>query len=240
MSTTSLQQYGMGLAQQIGLPWATFNAWINQESGWNPSAVSSAGALGIAQIMPSTAQGWNVDPLDPYAALQAASAALKKYHDELGSWPLAFAAYNAGEGAVQKYGGVPPYSETQNYVQNIASTLPSGFDMSTRIGGGAPIASSGSQTSTPPQCQGSHWSWLPPQIWDTCSNQPGEIVTGAGKALTSGTSPFHNIAVDTLLFVGAAVLVLGGVVWVVFATFGDEIAGSIKETAKHAPEILAA
>lgn len=103
-------------ARRYGVPEAGFLALINRESGWNPSARSPAGALGVAQFMPGTARGLGINPLDPRQALPASAKHLATLKKNLGSWKLALAGYNAGGGAVQRYGGVPPYRETQNYV----------------------------------------------------------------------------------------------------------------------------
>lgn len=93
---------------------------IDAESGFNPNAVSPAGARGIAQIMPATAQGWGVNPDRPKAALDAAAKNMAGYLKSYkGDWRKALAAYNAGPGAVAQYGGVPPYAETQAYVKKI-------------------------------------------------------------------------------------------------------------------------
>lgn len=111
-------------ALRAGIDPRVFLRQIAQESGFNPNARSSAGALGIAQIMPSTAAGWHVDPMNPQAALRAAAqhmaGYLRAYH---GDWRLALAAYNAGPGAVAKYHGVPPYAQTQSYVHSILAGL---------------------------------------------------------------------------------------------------------------------
>lgn len=113
-------------AKQHGVPERLLSALIQQESGWNPKAKSPAGALGIAQFMPGTAKGFGIDPLDPNQAIPAAALYLKRSFEKFGSWDLALAAYNAGGGAVGKYGGIPPYPETQNYVRKImgAATQP--------------------------------------------------------------------------------------------------------------------
>jgi hypothetical protein len=93
---------------------------IGAESGFNPRAGSPAGARGIAQIMPATARGWGVDPMDPKASLHAAARAMSKYLKSYdGDYAKALAAYNAGTGAVKKYNGVPPYKETRNYIKKI-------------------------------------------------------------------------------------------------------------------------
>lgn len=92
---------------------------MQAESGLRPGLTSSAGATGIAQIMPSTAKGWGVDPNDPVASLNAAAKAMNKYLRQYNDPRKALAAYNAGVGAVAKYNGVPPYKETENYIAKI-------------------------------------------------------------------------------------------------------------------------
>ena len=89
------------------------------ESGMQPCATSYAGAIGIAQIMPGTASSWKVDPWLPPDALTVAARNMARYERQLGSYRLALAAYNAGPGAVQAYGGVPPYAETREYIRRI-------------------------------------------------------------------------------------------------------------------------
>jgi soluble lytic murein transglycosylase-like protein len=93
------------------------------ESGYNPNAVSSAGAVGLMQFMPGTAAGMGIDPKDPAQAIDGAARYLSTQIKNFGSIPLALAAYNAGPAAVKKYGGIPPYSETQNYVTKVMSTV---------------------------------------------------------------------------------------------------------------------
>src|SRR3982751_6322861 len=107
-------------ATQYGFDPDIFERQIKQESGFHPRAHSPVGAQGIAQIMPATAKGWHVDPNDPNAALNAAAKNMAAYVKTYGGdYAKALAAYNAGPGAVSKYGGVPPYKETQNYVNRI-------------------------------------------------------------------------------------------------------------------------
>ncbi|MGY1815457.1 transglycosylase SLT domain-containing protein [Blastococcus sp. SYSU D00820] len=89
------------------------------ESGFDTSAVSSAGATGLMQFMPATARGLGVDPRDPASAIDGAARYLKQLTDQFGSTSLALAAYNAGPGTVSRYGGIPPYGETQNYVSKV-------------------------------------------------------------------------------------------------------------------------
>jgi soluble lytic murein transglycosylase-like protein len=93
------------------------------ESGYDPRAVSPAGAQGLMQIMPATAAGLGVDPLDPTQAVDGAARILAGNLREFGSVPLALAAYNAGGGAVRRHGGIPPFAETQAYVPKVQAAL---------------------------------------------------------------------------------------------------------------------
>ena len=112
--------------QAYRLPPGLLAAVAQTESGGNAEAVSPAGAQGLMQLMPSTAGGLGVDPWDPAQAVQGAAQLLSGYLNRYGSVPLALAAYNAGPGAVDQYGGVPPYRETQNYVAKITQLLAGG------------------------------------------------------------------------------------------------------------------
>ena len=103
-------------ARRHGVPEDLFARLVQQESGWNPRAVSHRGALGLAQLMPATARGLRVDPHDPAQNLEGGARYLRWQYDRFGSWRLALAAYNAGPEAVARHGGVPPYRETQGYV----------------------------------------------------------------------------------------------------------------------------
>lgn len=94
------------------------------ESGFDPRAVSHAGAQGLMQLMPATARGLGVtDSFDPTQAVDGAARLLKGHLDRFGSMELALAAYNAGPGAVTRYGGIPPYAETQAYVPKVLAYL---------------------------------------------------------------------------------------------------------------------
>lgn len=215
----TLQEYGQQLAQQIGLPWPVFNAWINQESGWNPNAVSNAGAQGIAQFMPGTASDVGLsDPFDPFASLKAAANLLQGYHNSFGSWPLALGAYNAGAGAVNKYGGVPPYAETQNYVNNIWShnTDPT-LSSATTIGATSPN--------------------VPQTPWQRATGGAIGAGVAAGQATRGAignaiTGPLKADFVDIALTVLASALLVGGLIWLAFSVAGEQITGAIKESAK--------
>ena len=95
-----------------------------QESGYNPRAVSHAGAQGLMQLMPGTAQGLGVaNSFDPAQAVDGAARMLRDLTQRFGRTDLALAAYNAGPGAVMKHDGIPPYRETQNYVRNVMAML---------------------------------------------------------------------------------------------------------------------
>ena len=106
-------------ARKHGVPEDLFLRLIQQESGWNARAKSHKGALGLAQLMPATARKLRVNPRVPQENLEGGARYLRQQYDRFHSWRLALAAYNAGPGAVQKYGGVPPYRETKNYVRKI-------------------------------------------------------------------------------------------------------------------------
>ncbi len=106
-------------ARQHNIPEELFLRLVQQESGWNPTAKSHKGALGLAQLMPQTAQLLGVNPHDPKQNLEGGARYLSWQYRKFKSWPLALAAYNAGPKAVEKHGGIPPYKETQNYVKVI-------------------------------------------------------------------------------------------------------------------------
>lgn len=99
-----------------GVPEDVFLKLVSQESGWNPTAVSPKGAIGLAQLMPGTAELLGVDPNDPEDNLDGGARYLRMMYDRFGTWRLALAAYNAGPQAVEAAGGVPDYAETQAYV----------------------------------------------------------------------------------------------------------------------------
>jgi soluble lytic murein transglycosylase-like protein len=108
-------------AQRNGLDPALLAGLIKQESGFNPNAGSPAGAQGLCQLMPGTARGLGVTDLhDPVQSIEGGAKYLAQQLKSFnGDVARALAAYNAGPGAVQRYGGVPPYAETQNYVRAV-------------------------------------------------------------------------------------------------------------------------
>jgi cell wall-associated NlpC family hydrolase len=122
---------------RYGLPPQLLAAVAHVESGFDPNAVSSAGAEGLMQLMPATAASHGVDPFDPAQAVDAAAQILASNLQQFGSLPLALAAYNAGAGAVQEYGGIPPYPQTQAYVQKVIASMET---MGGTVGGGLSVA----------------------------------------------------------------------------------------------------
>jgi hypothetical protein len=122
--TWDMQDYASSEAKTAGLNPDLVLRTMHQESGSNPDAQSPAGAQGPMQLMPATAKALGVDPSDPYQNITGGVRYLKQMKDQFGRDDLALAAYNAGPGAVQKYGGVPPYPETQHYVSAILGSMP--------------------------------------------------------------------------------------------------------------------
>jgi len=122
--TPSPQELADAAADRYGLPRTLVRSVMKAESAFQPKAVSPKGAIGLMQLMPSMAQSLGVDPNDPAQNVDAGARHLRdllqKY--DFGLWH-ALAAYNAGERAVQKYKGIPPYSETINYVKKIDKDL---------------------------------------------------------------------------------------------------------------------
>ncbi|WP_178306572.1 lytic transglycosylase domain-containing protein [Vibrio algicola] len=111
-------------AGHYGVPRALIFAMIETESNFNPHANSSAGAKGLMQLMDFHSKHWHINPYNPDDNIKIGTyliaKLLRKYHHSL---PLALAAYNAGDGAVHKYHGVPPYQETQNYITRIIKKM---------------------------------------------------------------------------------------------------------------------
>jgi soluble lytic murein transglycosylase-like protein len=106
-------------ARKHGVPENLFLRLVQQESGWNPVAVSTKGATGLAQLMPETASLMGVDIDDPEENLDGGARYLRMMFDKFGTWELALAAYNAGPVAVEEHDGIPPFAETEGYVKAI-------------------------------------------------------------------------------------------------------------------------
>jgi len=110
------------VAQAHGVDPLLVRALIEVESGYRPQARSPKGAMGLMQLMPSTAREYKVrNPFEPRANIEAGIKHLKSLIDQFDGVELALAAYNAGEAAVKKFNGMPPYRETRNYVSRILS-----------------------------------------------------------------------------------------------------------------------
>ena len=123
--TTNLDSIFKEAADKYGVSERLLKAIAYTESGFQADVTSSSGAMGIMQLMPSTASAYGVsDPYDAYQNIMGGanliSQLLARYN---GDTSLALAAYNAGSANVDKYGGIPPFSETQNYVQKVLSYM---------------------------------------------------------------------------------------------------------------------
>jgi len=115
----SYYQMAIRMAEENDIPKQLFFNLVTAESNWNPVIVSPRGAIGLAQLMPATAEELGVDPWNALENLGGGARYLRQQYDMFGTWELALAAYNAGPGAVARYDGVPPFSETQEYVKKI-------------------------------------------------------------------------------------------------------------------------
>lgn len=109
-------------ALRAGIEPALLAAVVQHESNFDPSVVSRAGAIGLAQLMPGTAAGLGVDPRDPNENLDGGARYLRQQLDRFGSVDLALAAYNAGPNRVAQAGGVPRIQETMTYVDRVTTT----------------------------------------------------------------------------------------------------------------------
>ena len=127
-------------ALKYGLNPDLFVRQIQAESSFNPNAVSSAGAIGLGQIMPNTAKELGINPEDPDQNLDGAARYMRQQLDTFGDYPLALAAYNAGARRVREAGGIPNITETQNYVSKIMGT--GGSAMNANMGMGGLLAAS--------------------------------------------------------------------------------------------------
>ena len=124
-STEQLKEIARQKARDFGVNEDIFLRLVQKESSWNPRAQSSAGAMGLVQLMPDTAKGLGVaNPYDPVQSLTGGARYLAQQLKRFGSYDKALAAYNAGPGNVERYGGIPPFKETQSYVKTILGSSP--------------------------------------------------------------------------------------------------------------------
>jgi membrane-bound lytic murein transglycosylase B len=108
------------LCEEYGVDPDLARAVLRHESGGDPKAVSSAGAIGLMQLMPATARGLGVNPNNPIRNLEGGIKYLAQLSDKYnGDYTRTLAAYNAGSGRVDAYGGIPPFPETERYVKNV-------------------------------------------------------------------------------------------------------------------------
>ena len=130
-TVTSYKDIFIEASQKYGVSYELLTAMAQQESGFNPEAVSHSGAMGIMQIMPQTASELGLDnPFDAYDNIMAGAKYISQKLDQYdGDVDLALAAYNAGSTTVEEYGGVPPYGETQSYIKNIRAIMERGADI---------------------------------------------------------------------------------------------------------------
>ncbi|MGV3016904.1 transglycosylase SLT domain-containing protein [Rothia sp. 88186D007BW] len=187
-------------AEEAGLPVEIIAKQIQQESNWDPNAVSPKGAKGLTQFIPST---WEAiapgeDPFDPHAAIAAQGRLMKQLKEQVKPLAgddanqlvkLALAAYNAGPGAVLSHGGIPPYSETQHYVENITSGAQVNFSSTCSQVDGAKAwdgdLGDGEWTTPCPGCyltSGYGWRDLGPGFPDWMDEHVGIDIGSAGSA----------------------------------------------------------
>lgn len=146
---TSLQDIFRRAAEKYDISYDFLVAVAKAESDFNPKCVSSAGAQGIMQVMPAEQKGLGIkDPFDAEQNIMGAAKLLKAHLKKFnGDYTLAAAAYNAGSGRVQKYGGVPPFTETQNYVKKINKYMKEGVTVPDKKVKVSQTSSEGAETS---------------------------------------------------------------------------------------------
>lgn len=196
--------------QAHGVDPALLREVARQESGFNPAARSPAGAEGIMQFEPGTAAGLGIDPWNAAQAIDGAARLLRQYLDKYGSVDLALAAYNAGPGAVDKYGGVPPFAETQAYVRAITGRLHGasgltgggiGAGVGTGIGIGAGVVTGGGVIGDAAGAAGS-----------VVDQTAGKVISALGDAFAGALGGvLRPLLVTGALVAGGATLAVFGV-----------------------------
>ncbi len=148
--TTNLDSIFKEASEKYGVSERLLKAIAYTESGFQANVTSSVGAMGIMQLMPSTASAYGVsDPYDSYQNIMGGAAVLKDLLNMFqGNQSLAIAGYNAGCGNVKKYGGVPPFTETQNYVAKVTSLMQTGVSVPANTVTVNPSANTASNTGT--------------------------------------------------------------------------------------------
>ncbi len=119
----SYYQMAIRMAEHYDIPKQLFFNLVTAESNWDAAIVSPRGAIGLAQLMPGTAEELGVDPWDALENLDGGARYLSQQYARFGTWELALAAYNAGPGAVTRFDGIPPYAETEEYVTKILADV---------------------------------------------------------------------------------------------------------------------
>jgi len=195
---------------RYGVDPALLREVARQESGFNPAARSPTGALGLMQFEPHTAVGLGVNPLDPASSIDGAARMLKASLDlHHGNVGLALAAYNAGEGAVAQYHGIPPYAETLNYVQVITSRLGKkkgpGFHWYDPLG-----VLPGNSGISPGQVPGIARA-VPGLARDEAGAAAADAATAVSRGVLGGiVKPLRPILVTGVLLAGGVGLVIAG------------------------------
>jgi hypothetical protein len=181
-------------AQRYNINPALFRALVQQESGGHQSAHSPAGAIGETQLMPGTARALGVNPYNAQQNLDGGAKYLRQQLDRFGgNVRKALAAYNAGPGAVEKYGGVPPYAETQNYVRTILANA--GQGATTTAPSSSPGTSSTStRTRTITTTPGVDNSALRQQLVGNFLQAGGVKSSGASLAFATGMQGAGDVA----------------------------------------------
>ena len=201
---TDLRALALQIAEEEGLDPELALKVIAAESNWDPEAVSDAGAQGLMQLMPGTAKELGVeDAFDPEQNLRGGMRYLRDQLDQFGTVPLALAAYNAGPGSVQKYGGIPPYAETQNYVAKITG----GHTVSTDQISGGPAYPGG---TIQPVSAGGQPQMPPSYDYDAADQQAEALALKKLEAIRRGLQQPSPDWGDALLGAGIGILNAGG------------------------------